>query len=111
MKTALLLATLLFTSSAFSVNVIVPVASKTGNKYDLQIMVPGAKPEEEVKITEIIQRIVPEVAGAYSTVWLLDHRVVIMDRLEREFKLAKLYCDGIGVLRLRRQGTKVLDVE
>ena len=111
MKLALMLTALVFSSSAMAVDVIVPVSSKTGNKYDLQIMVPGAKEEESAKMTEIILKVVPLVASEYSTVWLLDHRSIIMDRLEKEFKQAKLFSDGVGVLRLRRQGNKILDVE
>lgn len=96
---------------ANALNVLVPVESKTGNKYYLQIMVPGAKAGEETAITKVIKQVVPEITKGYSITWLMDHRTVIMDRLEKEFKTAKLYCDGIGVLRLRMQGDKILDVE
>lgn len=98
-------------AKALALDVLVPVESNTGNKYYLQIMVPGGKSVESAKMTEVIQRVVPEVTKNYSTVWLMDHRTVIMDRLEKEFKQANLYCDGIGVLRLRMQGTKILDIE
>jgi hypothetical protein len=107
----LMAALMLVGANAGALEVLVPVESKTENKYYLQIIVPGAKQSEVAQMTKIIQSVVPEVTKKYSTNWLMDNRSVIMARLEKEFKQASLFCDGIGVLRLRIQSGKVIDVE